>query len=54
LRDIFKDNAFIGEILRADHQTQDLLNYQIADIIVNKNDFHDSHLIVGFLKNRGR
>lgn len=33
LRDIFKDNAFIGEILRADHQTQDLLNYQIADII---------------------
>ena len=34
LRDVLKDNELAMGILESDNKTQELLNYQIADILV--------------------
>jgi len=35
MSDILSDNCYLSEILNTDHKTLELLNYQIADIIVS-------------------
>lgn len=51
LRDVLKENDFVIDILESDQKTINLLNFQIADILVSSIGL----LIgVGLLKDRGR
>jgi hypothetical protein len=50
MREILSDNCYVSEILNTDHKTLELLNYQIADIIVSPGLSCLLNLFIGLLE----